>query len=177
MISGSVRLGGGETLHGPPWRREIVVDVWALLADFAWNWEHHLPIPSHNSSILTHLLADAVDMCFIDFHWFWRHFWPGNQWYLGRKSMVSIDFSLLSLPLAEKFWISELELERFKICLEKLSMRSLRICNSFFAIYIPSKKFLCSKARIFGIFSSGSSERATLEVLHHWGTISNRPIE
>ena len=31
---------------------------------------------------------------FIDFHWFLRHFRPGNQWYLGRKSMIHIDFSL-----------------------------------------------------------------------------------
>ena len=32
---------------------------------------------------------------FIGFHWFWRHFWPGNQWYLGRKSMILIDFSVM----------------------------------------------------------------------------------
>ena len=67
-----------------------------------------------------------------------------------------LEISLLSLPCDEKFWSSELELEKNKICWEQLSMRSLQICNRFlwkscFKFCFPYPEF-----ENFVIFSSGN---------------------
>ena len=49
---------------------------------------------------------------------FERHFPPGFAWILNYKPSEIIDFSLLSLTLDEKFGISQLELEKNKMCWE-----------------------------------------------------------
>ena len=53
----------------------------------------------------------------------------------GQKSLDPVsnvlDFLLLSLPVDDFFCYSDLESQENKICLEKLSTRSLRICNIF----------------------------------------------
>ena len=92
----------------------------------------------------------------------WRHFVPASLAKISSKSSKMLDFSLLSLPCEEKFWISELESEKNKVCWEQLSMRSLRICNSFF-LWKSCFKFCFPylKFEDFGIFSSGDVEHPT----------------
>ena len=95
MISGSVRLGRGEQRAGHLWaamapRIDLqvlfmtsTVDVSEqVLARFCNGiGEERLPIPN---KVKHPLYSPAYAIVrgrqgFIDFHWFWRHFWPGNQ--------------------------------------------------------------------------------------------------
>ena len=66
-------------------------------------------------------------------------------------------FSLSSPPLQEKFWYLEFEPDTFKVCWEKLSMRSLRICKSFLWEIFISNIFWDLEIGIFEIFSFGKS--------------------
>ena len=66
-----------------------------------------------------------------------------------------LENSLLSLIWDEKFYDEKFESDRSKICSRKLSMRSLRICNSFFGKLGNKDISLVPELANFRISSSG----------------------
>ena len=99
-------------------------------------------------------------------------FFADQKWSLVNKICLniheilvrSLDFdeiSVLSLKLEEKLWYLDLESERSKICLGKLTTRYLQICRVFLEKRHFKKVFRGSCLMIFGIFSSGSSREIT----------------